>query len=234
MEKTKVKVGVDIGGTHISAALVDMEGNMLDGAYVHISVDAMEEATIVLDTWAKAISAVVALAGEAEVSSIGIAMPGPFDYEQGISLIKDMAKYEQLYGINIREALLDRVYPLQIPITFHNDAVCFGHGTVAGNATLHSAKVLTITLGTGLGACYLDKGVVCLESAGVPPHGFLYDYPFLNGRAEDYISARWLLKEYAALGGEAVPDVKTLAELASSAEPGQEGSNTSGALAQAV
>jgi predicted NBD/HSP70 family sugar kinase/mannose-6-phosphate isomerase class I len=218
MGTTKVKVGVDIGGTHISAALVDMEGKMLDGAYIHVSVDAMGEATLILDTWAKAISGVVALAGGAEVCSIGIAMPGPFDYEQGISLIKDMAKYEQLYGINIREALLDRVYPLQVPIAFHNDAVCFGQGTVAGNVTLQSARVLTITLGTGLGACYLDRGVGCLEGAGVPPRGFLYDYPFLDGKAEDYISARWLLKEYAVRSGEELPNVKALAELAATAD----------------
>ena len=39
------------------------------------------------------------------IGGIGIAIPGPFDYGNGISLIKDLEKYESLYGTNIKETL---------------------------------------------------------------------------------------------------------------------------------
>ena len=39
-----------------------------------------------------------------EVKAIGIAIPGPFDYVNGICLIKGVAKYENLYGFNIADA----------------------------------------------------------------------------------------------------------------------------------
>ncbi len=214
MVKTNLKVGVDIGGTHISAALVGEDGKLWDGSYIHQSIHAMEPAEVILDNWAKAILSVLAAANGAEVSAIGVAMPGPFDYGEGTSRIKGMAKYESLFGINVREALLDRIFPRDLPILFANDAVCFGWGEVNRNQDMMHERVLTITLGTGLGACYVDNGCVLFEGAGVPVQGYLYDYPFLDGKAEDYISARWLLAEYAALSGEAVPDVKTLAALA--------------------
>ena len=39
------------------------------------------------------------------VKGIGFAMPGPFDYVKGICYIRGVAKYENLYGINISEAI---------------------------------------------------------------------------------------------------------------------------------
>ena len=37
------------------------------------------------------------------VKGIGFAMPGPFDYVKGICYIQGVAKYENLYGINVTE-----------------------------------------------------------------------------------------------------------------------------------
>jgi glucokinase len=40
---------------------------------------------------------------------IGISMPGPFDYENGICLIKGQNKYEALYGLYIKGLLADKL-----------------------------------------------------------------------------------------------------------------------------
>ena len=216
MKDAKVKVGADIGGTHISAALVGADGKCRPETYVKLTVDPMGNAVDILDTWAKALWTVIAMGGGAEVEGIGIAMPGPFAYEQGTAMIKGMAKYESLFGINVREALLDRLYPLDIPVVFENDAVCFGLGEMLEG----HKRVLAVTLGTGIGACFLVDGKVVKDGPGVPSRGYLYDYPFMDGRAEDYISARWLLQCFSALSGQTVNNVRELAELAGKQKPG--------------
>jgi len=149
---------------------------------------------VILEAWARVIDTVLSKAGNKQVESIGVAMPGPFDYHTGTAMIRGLAKYERLYGINIREALLDRIANKTIPIFFGNDAACFGLGEARiGKAAGHS-KVIAITLGTGLGACYIDKGNLALQGNGVPPQGYLYNFPFLDATAEEYMSARWLLR----------------------------------------
>lgn len=205
-----ITLGADIGGTHISAALVH-DGLLLTGTYRRAAIDPAADAQTLLDAWAGLLNEVIVLA-EAPVQSIGLAMPGPFDYDNGISLIRGLNKYESLYGINIREALRERLSETlrNIPICFENDAACFGLGE-ARSAGDHR-KLIAITLGTGLGACFIEEGKLLTAGAGVPPNGYLYNMPFKDGIAEDYISARWLLNACPA------NDVRELAERAATDE----------------
>ncbi len=86
----------------------------------------MDDAEVILQSWVKALRP--DHKSSEEIITIGIAMPGPFDYEQGISLMKGMQKYDSLYGMNIRQILAER---LGIPgehITFINDAEAFYAG----------------------------------------------------------------------------------------------------------
>ncbi|MES1249276.1 MAG: ROK family protein, partial [Chitinophaga rupis] len=153
MKKSPLRIGVDIGGTHVSAALVETgDGRCLDGAYVRDEVDPQASATRILEVWARVIDIALAKAGGRPVESIGIAMPGPFDYHTGTAMITGLAKYERLYGLNIREALQDRIANSNIPIFFGNDAACFGLGETRTGAAAGHSRVIAITLGTGLGA----------------------------------------------------------------------------------
>ncbi|MES1249344.1 MAG: ROK family protein, partial [Chitinophaga rupis] len=66
----------------------------------------------------------------------------------------------------------------------------------------------------GLGACYIEKGRLAQEGKGVPPHGYLYNFPFLDATAEDYISARWLIRRFKEGTGKEAKDVREIAEMA--------------------
>jgi predicted NBD/HSP70 family sugar kinase/mannose-6-phosphate isomerase class I len=187
-----IACGADIGGTHISAALIDNH-TLLPGTYRRLPVDPGADALTILDTWASLINAVISLAPAGRnVTNIGIAMPGPFDYVNGISMIRDLNKYESLYGINIRAALKARIAEATIPICFENDAACFGLGEARSGAATKYRKIIAITLGTGFGACFIEDKQIVTSGAGVPPNGYFYNIPFKEGIAEDYISARWL------------------------------------------
>ena len=63
---------------------------------------------------------------------IGIAMPGPFDYENGICYIKGLDKYESLFNLNVKEMLAQQLNIERSDIYMMNDASCFLKGEVFG------------------------------------------------------------------------------------------------------
>jgi glucokinase len=195
-------IGVDIGGSHITAAHVDCNTyRVIDSTLKRERVASMDDAEVILQSWVKALSALIIKSSE-ETITIGIAMPGPFDYEHGISLMKGMQKYDSLYGMNIREILAER---LGIPgehITFINDAEAFLRGELASGAASDFERAIGVTLGTGLGSTSNCKGeTVDVNRAFVP---------FLDSIAEEYISTRWFLKRYKELTGSEVKNVEEL------------------------
>ena len=57
-------------------------------------------------------------------------MPGPFDYEAGICLIRDQNKYPMLYGLNVKEHAGAGLAINADDIYINNDAACFLQGEV--------------------------------------------------------------------------------------------------------
>ena len=147
-------IGADIGGSHITAAVVDLTtGEMIPASKQKEKVNAAAEAHEIIASWTLAIGNAIK-ASATPIASIGIAMPGPFDYPNGISLIKGVAKYESLYGMNIREALKKELN-FSGDIYFENDASCFAIGESWTGEGVGCDRVVAITLGTGLGGTFL-------------------------------------------------------------------------------
>lgn len=206
-------IGADIGGSHITAALVDLaSGAVREDRKFKEPVNAGAGAEEILSRWTVCIGNALASAG-GSVAAIGIAMPGPFDYPGGISLIKGVSKYESLYGLNIREALA-RSLPFDGGIWFENDASCFALGEAWSGEGAGCHRMVAVTLGTGLGGTFLLDNEIRHAGEGIPPEGYIYHLPYKDGIAEDYISSRWLLNEYHRRTGERLQEVKRLGELA--------------------
>jgi glucokinase len=206
-------IGADIGGSHITAALVDLSsGAVIDDCKFKEPVKAAADAGEIITRWTACISRVLA-AANTEVAAIGIAMPGPFDYAGGISLIKGVAKYESLYGMNIREKLKASL-EFSKGIYFENDASCFALGEAWAGEGAGCSRMVAVTLGTGLGGTFLSNNEIVHEGKGVPPEGYIYHLPYKAGIAEDYISSRWLLNEYHHRTGQRLVEVKCIGELA--------------------
>jgi glucokinase len=208
--KTSLVIGADIGGTHITSALIDLSKECaVPGSIVRLAVDPNATAEVILDVWVSAIQSAIKKA-ELFSENVGIAMPGPFDYAAGICLIKNMHKYESLYGLNIKNILSDRLGISAQNIEFRNDAEAFLHGEVFCGAAKGYSRAFGITLGTGLGSAISINGETADANLGVSP--------FFEGIAEDYISTRWCVKRYHELTGTKIKDVKTLAQKASKDE----------------
>ena len=209
-------LGIDIGGSHVTTALVNpASGEVLEESLCKRRVDAQENSEVILEEWCQALGYSLSKANGSSVRGIGVSVPGPFDYDNGVSLIRGVNKYESLYRLNIKEQLQARLaVEKSLPIHFENDAVCFGLGeSITGEAS-RCERVIAITLGTGLGATFLVRNCIQREGKGVPPEGFLYHLPYKEGRADDYFSSRYLVQVYNERTGRGVKEVKEIYDLA--------------------
>ncbi|WP_443943905.1 ROK family protein [Pedobacter sp. AW1-32] len=201
----KYVLGVDIGGSHITVAVLDMENHsILKDSFTRIRVDSHGKPEQIVDAWGKTIAEGYQKVG-LTVDKLGLAMPGPFDYETGVSYISGNDKFESLYGLNVKNMLAKVLNIESDNILIENDAACFLAGEVFAGAAKGYNRVIGITLGTGLGSASFIDGQANDED--------LWRMPFLDGIAEDYISTRWFLKRYYEFSGLNVLDVKELAAL---------------------
>lgn len=209
-------VGVDIGGSHINCALYDIvEKAFASTKRFRRTVNSQDAGDKILDSWAEAIGQAIEEAAEKGFAGIGFAMPGPFDYLNGISLIKGVHKFEDLYGVNIGEEIRKRLALVDdLPVRFLNDAACFAIGESFREPAIQHERLLAITLGTGFGTTFIDKHLPVAGQDGVPADGFLYHIPYGESMADDYFSTRWFQKEYLEREGKKLTGVKELFELA--------------------
>jgi glucokinase len=203
MEKDLI-LGADVGGSHITVGLINMQtGHVEDDSIVRKRVNSHAPANEIIAIWTDAINEAAALTQHA-VTRVGIAMPGPFDYENGICLIKGFDKYETLYGLNIKELLAEKLQFSTENIRMRNDAEAFLEGEMFGGAAKGFNRVIGITLGTGLGSAR------CID--GPTEDAELSVWPFHDGIIEDYVSTRGLIKTYREITGFPIKDVKSLAD----------------------
>jgi glucokinase len=200
----RLTLGADIGGSHITAALIDLEEKTeVKNTWSRNRIQSDGSAEDIINAWAQTLEK-SAQGCDLKNLTINIAMPGPMDYRNGICKIKDQGKYKALYGLNIKQLLANRLGILPSRINFMNDAACFLKGEVFSGTMAGYDHAIGLTLGTGLGTSYFANGKV--KDAG------LWNMPFLNGIAEDYISTRWFVSRFAELSGSSIKDVKDLIE----------------------
>ena len=211
---SNIVVGVDVGGSHITCALYDTENNAFSGTKkFRQTINSQDAGKTILDSWAETLSLAFEAAGRNGIAGIGFAMPGPFDYPKGISLIKGLHKFEDLYGVNIGEEIRKRLaLAKDIPVRFLNDAACFAIGESFREPALQHERLLAITLGTGFGTTFIENHKPVAGKYGIPDDGFLYHIPLENATADDHFSTRWFVRQWKEITGETVEGVKQLLE----------------------
>lgn len=211
-----IAIGTDIGGSHITCAAVDMvSGMILRETLTERAVNNQAPASEIISVWADALRGAMAKVPLEKVKGIGFAMPGPFDYVKGICYIKGVAKYENLYGFNITEAISKSLNVSEdFLIRYMNDASAFAVGEAWAGSASESGRSLSITLGTGFGSAFISDRIPIVDGSEVPRLGCIYHLPYNNGIADDYFSTRGLLGRYKSHTGKELNGVKELAALA--------------------
>jgi predicted NBD/HSP70 family sugar kinase len=195
---------MELGGSHASAARVDTSEWAVHDV-VRLELDPAGARDDLL-----AVIAAAARSVADGATRVGVATPGPFDYERGICTIAGVAKLDALFGVDLR-AELARVFVDAMPldIRFVNDAEAFLLGEAVAGAARGCSRAIGVTLGTGLGSAFLVDGRIVRAGPGVPPDGELHRVQFRGAEVEDTVSGRGLARRFGSGA-----DGKRIAELA--------------------
>lgn len=202
----KYAVGVDIGGSHITSAVVDLENGQIVGEPVTTDVDHTSPAEVIFSAWTDNLRLLLSEAGH-EVRQIGMAFPGPFDYDKGISWMEH--KFPAIHGIDIGQTLSARLLDFPgLKFKFVNDAGAFALGESSFGAAKGTERVIVLTLGTGVGSGFVAKGKVVRTGSSVPEGGEVWNLPFHEGIVDEAFSTRWVVGRYKELTGHQVEGAK--------------------------
>ncbi|MGP8251323.1 MAG: ROK family protein [Terracidiphilus sp.] len=189
----------DVGGSHISAALCfgdDLSlGPVASAHYGDITTS---------DGFVGLLYDLAAKATGGNVSGIGatLAVPSPFDFEAGVSLMRHKLQY--LYGFDLRHALAARLGSDPNRIRFLNDADAYLLGEVGAGAAKGFARAIGLTLGTGIGSAFAVDGRLTTTGPGVPKDGEIWNVPYENGIVEDFVSTRAIAGNYGRRTGKTI------------------------------
>ncbi len=200
---------LEVGGTHVSAALVEPSGWQVTST-TRMSLDADASAGALLDRFQRAGASLSAPGG----AVWGVAMPDPFDYERGIGQFEGVGKLAALRGVDVGDALRSR---LRGEPAFLNDADAFLLGEWAAGAAAGTQRCAGITLGTGVGSAWLVGGRVV--DPGVPAGGRIHRLSVDGAPLEDTVSRRAIRRAFTAAGGDPEADVREIAEAARAGSP---------------
>jgi Transcriptional regulator/sugar kinase len=208
-----IAIGVDVGGSHVSCAACDIsERRYLPETFSENDLNNQAPADEIIGIWAKTIQSTIDKVGIKNLSGIGFAMPGPFDYANGIAKFdSSVRKYESLYNVNVAEALKKMLnLPDSFPVRFINDATAFAIGEDWLGKSAGSSRSMAITLGTGFGSAFLGDRLPVISGNEVPKGGCVWHIPFENGIADDYFSTRGFLHRYYEKTGVQIKGVKEI------------------------
>jgi glucokinase len=183
MTQKRIVAG-DVGGSHITIALFEEDCDGIHLAKIERqSIDSFADKAIILDNWT---SVIKNMYPPGDPIFISLAMPAPFDYNEGVCLIKEQGKFRSLYGVNVKKELSSRLGVQESSINFINDAEAFLLGESAFGIGIGIDSILGITLGSGLGSA--------LKSGNSVRDAELWSTPFKDSIAENYLGTSWFVQ----------------------------------------
>jgi glucokinase len=190
---------VEVGGSHVTAALVGPGGNPPEVRnLITAPLDPAASADMLLDVVLSCARGLDAPAG----ARWGVAVPGPFDYAAGVAWYRGVAKFDALYGVDVGRRLRDGLgSEMAAELVFLGDAEAFALGEWVFGAGHLARRILGVTLGTGVGASFLDGGVAVVDGPDVPPAGRADLLTVDDRPLEESVSARAIVARYARAGG---------------------------------
>lgn len=219
-------IALDVGGTGIKASLVSEHGDLLI-PITHYESKSTYSKEVILDNLHNIIIEQLKLYNKSiHILGVGLGFPGPFDYKNGICLIKGINKYDSIYEVNLVYELSnslkkDNYFMLyaspSFSIHFENDARLYALGEMILQPNIPD-KCICFCIGTGLGSAFLDNGQVITHAENIPANGWVYDTPFKDSIVDDSISVRGILKLYKDLSDYESTNVKFIADLALSGD----------------
>lgn len=192
-------LALDIGGTFIKYALTDETGAILPATVGQAPTDAEGS----YEDFMNVLAGIIRQAREQQpFCKASVCIAGPFDFEQGVSMMQH--KFKAVYQKSLRPPFEQA----GVDVRFLHDSTAFILGEACDGVLQGKHSPCCVMLGTGLGFTFMRDGKVCVNEERRPAL-ILWNMPWRDGIAEDYVSTRAIQARY----GEQLP-VKHIAELA--------------------
>jgi len=195
VEKRKVFIGVDLGGTKIMTGAIDVTGKILTEP-VKIQTGAHEEAEQILKRIYRSIDHTISrlnLSND-KISGIGIGSTGPLDINKG--MILDCPQLPSLQYFNIKENIENRYH---IPVALNNDANSLILAENLFGIAKNHKNVVGFTLGTGIGCALVFNEKIFNGATGTA--GEIWASPYLGKTIENFVSGQGVSDMYYKLSG---------------------------------
>ncbi|MCZ8157812.1 MAG: ROK family protein [Leptospira sp.] len=214
---SQLAIGVDIGGGSIKAGLYNRKGaeliHQVVATPVHLTNDTFLEAVF---------QSIEPLLHHPGILGIGIGSPGPLDNERGILI--ESANMPSLKHVPIKEYCNQK---FNLPIFYENDANCAALGEAVFGEYKHLSSLLILTLGTGIGGGFVDRGVLF---SGYQGNGIEIGHmtAVINGAVcgcgqrgclETYFSTKGLIARYLEKTNQTLLDAKEFFDQVESKNP---------------
>lgn len=202
---------IDMGGTYLKGAIVNNVGDLVTNVY---QVPANSSGSLIdyINSFKQMFNYLDIDAQKQQIfiDFVALSVPGPFDYEKGIS--KMVHKYQAIYNLNLRQLFLEKLN-IHKPMFFENDVISFLLGESKQNQELNTKNICAITLGTGLGYVVMKRKKIYRNDLGSPQE-YIYDKKFKDGIMEDYFSARGMIRFYKMQTNQNIESSKAINDLA--------------------
>ena len=222
----RIRAGVgamEIGGSHVTGAVVEeASGTVHRGSTVRHVIDPGADADALLGVLGSTGRDLVA--GGAR--SLAIAVPGPFEYDSGVARFSGVGKFESLFGQDLRQELSRRTSLAPHLVRFANDGEAFGIGEALDGEGAGRRSFVALTLGTGVGSCFVRDRTPQRSGPGVAPNGEVHLLRYRGMPLEDTVSSRALIAAYRELGPDAAAPQLTVESIFAAARRGERRAST--------
>ncbi|NOT61307.1 MAG: ROK family protein [Acidobacteria bacterium] len=163
MAQSPLQIGIDLGGTNIKAALVNLDTGEITHA-TSIPTDAHEGHDAVIARMAQLALDIIAQSGQQkpDIGGIGVGIPGLLDLEHGLTLFLPNLP-GQWRSVPIRAELSEQA---GLPVAILNDARSATMGEWKFGAGRGVDSCALYTLGTGIGGGLILNGELYLGIGG--------------------------------------------------------------------
>ena len=145
-------IGIDLGGTKISTALSDFQGNILNNVVVKTKAD--EGQIAVLNRIISTIELVIDKEGISidEIEAIGIGSPGPLNVRTGVIIETPNLPFK---NFNVKKSIEDK---FKVSVYLDNDANVATIGEFMFGAGRGKKNLVFMTVSTGIGGGAIING----------------------------------------------------------------------------
>lgn len=145
MPSRNLAVGIDLGGSHIAAALVSSQGKIKYKKTIFFTKLPNGKQGLILIK--QLITDILSRVSGDYLTGIGLALPGCVDYKRGV-VLADSPNLPPWKGTRVKEVLTKT---FKIPVLVDNDANLAAWGEKQWGAGKKSRNLICLTLGTGVG-----------------------------------------------------------------------------------